>query len=133
MRPTSRWGMLALLSAVELMGMSLWFAATAVGPQLAQRWQLSSAQAAWLTAIVQLGFVAGTALAAVLNLADLIPARRYLAGAALLGAAANAALLRAPGFGAALACRLLIGFSLAGVYPAALKMVGTWVRGHPGL
>ena len=52
MRPTSRWGMLALLSAAELMGMSLWFAATAVGPQLAQRWQLSSAQAAWLTAIV---------------------------------------------------------------------------------
>jgi len=133
MRPTSRWGMLALLSTVELLGMSLWFAATAVGPQLAQRWHLSPPQAGWLTAIVQLGFVAGTAFAAVLNLADLIPAGRYLAGAALLGAAANAALLWAPGYGAALACRFLIGFFLAGVYPPGMKMVATWFRAYRGL
>jgi MFS family permease len=128
-----RWRMLALLSAAELLGMSLWFAATAVAPQLAFRWSLTPAQSAWLTAIVQLGFVAGTATAAVLNLADLIPARLYLAGAALLGAAANAALVWVPGLGAALACRFLIGFCLAGVYPPAMKMVATWFRTYRGL
>jgi MFS family permease len=124
---------LALLSVAELLGMSLWFAATAVSPQLAVRWHLSVAQAGWLTGIVQLGFVAGTAVAALLNLADLIPARGYFAGAALLGAAANAALVRAPGFEAALACRFLVGFSLAGVYPPAMKMVATWFRSLRGL
>ena len=128
-----RWRMLALLSLAELLGMSLWFAATAVAPQLAARWDLSAAQIGWFTAIVQLGFVAGTATAALLNLADIVPARGYFALAALLGAIANAALLRAPGFGAALACRFLIGFSLAGVYPPALKMVATWFRSYRGL
>ena len=128
-----RWRVLALLSLAELLGMSLWFAATAVGPQLAQRWQLSPSQSGWLTTVVQLGFVAGTATAALLNLADLIPARRYFAGAALLAAVANAALLRAPGPGTALACRFLSGFFLAGVYPPAMKMVATWFREQRGL
>ena len=128
-----RWRVLALLSAAELMGMSLWFAATAVAPQLAQRWHLSAAQTGWLTGIVPLGFVTGTALAAVLNLADLIPSRRYFATAALLGAAANAALIRAPGFEAALACRFLVGFFLAGVYPPGMKMIATWFRSYRGL
>ncbi len=128
-----RWRILVLLSAAELLAMSLWFAATAVAPQLAARWQLSAPQAGWLTTVVQLGFVAGTATAAVLNLADLIPARRYFAGAALLAAAANAALIRTPGLGAALVCRFLIGFFLAGVYPPAMKMVATWFRSYRGL
>ena len=128
----ARWRMLALLSAAELLGMSLWFAANAVAPQLAARWHLPPSQTGWLTAVVQLGFVTGTALVALLNLADLVPARRLFAGAAVLGAAANAALVWTPGVGAALACRFLIGFSLAGVYPPAMKMVATWFRTYRG-
>jgi MFS family permease len=124
--------MLALLSTAELLGMSLWFAANAVAPQLAARWQLSASETGWLTAIVQLGFVAGTAVAALLNLADLIPARRLFAGAALLAALANAGLTSIHGFGAALGCRFLIGFFLAGVYPPAMKMVATWFRSYRG-
>src|SRR5262245_52888410 len=90
------WRVLLLLSVAELLGMSLWFAATAAAPQLASRWRLSPTETGWLTAMVQLGFVAGTATAAFLNLADLIPARRYFAGSALLGAIANAGLVWAP-------------------------------------
>jgi len=82
---------------------------------------------------VQLGFVAGTALAAALNLADLIPSQRYFAGAAVLAAASNAALLATPGFETALACRFLVGFFLAGVYPPGMKMVATWFRAKRGL
>src|SRR2546428_7346523 len=68
---------LFLLSLAELMGMSPWFAASAVAPQFAARWGLSAAQSAGLTSSVQLGFVAGTATAALLNLADLFSARFY--------------------------------------------------------
>src|SRR5687767_8580700 len=69
---SSRWRMLALLATAELLGMSLWFAASAVSTSLASRWEMStSVGAAWLTTTVQLGFVAGTAVAAVLNLADI--------------------------------------------------------------
>lgn len=53
--------------------MSLWFAASAVAPQLGARWNLSTSEIGWLTAIVQLGFVIGTATSALLNLADIVP------------------------------------------------------------
>ncbi len=131
--PPGRWRLLALLSGAQLLGMALWFTASAVSPQLAALWGLSAAQAGWLTTMVQIGFVAGTAAAALLNLADLVPDRAYFTGAVLLGAAANAALLVAPGYEAALVLRFLTGFFLAGVYPPAMKMVATWFRSGRGL
>jgi MFS family permease len=125
--------MLALVAVAEVLGMSVWFAANAVAPQLAARWTLTQAETGWLTTVVQLGFVAGTALAAVLNLADLLPANRYFAISAMAAAGANAALLAAPGFRTALLCRLLTGVCLAGVYPPAMKMAATWFRSRRGL
>ncbi len=130
---TTRWRVLALLGIAELFGMSLWFAASAVTPQLRAIWGLSQGEAAWLTTIVQLGFVCGTAVAAILNLPDLIPAGRLFSASALLGAAANAAILAAPGYRSALALRFLTGFFLAGVYPPAMKMTATWFREQRGL
>jgi len=124
--------MLALVSAAELLGMSLWFTASAAAPQLRERWSLDLSQTAALTSAVQIGFVVGTAIAALLNLADLLPARRYFAACAAGGAAVNAALLAAPSFGAALGCRFLTGFFLAGVYPPAMKMVATWFQSRRG-
>lgn len=125
--------MLVLLSIAELLGMALWFSASAVSPQLAALWSLSPAQSAWLTTIVQLGFVAGTATSAVLNLADVVPARALFAMSAIIGSLANAALLAAPGYGAALVSRFFVGFALAGVYPPAMKMISTWFRSARGL
>jgi len=114
------------------MGMSLWFTASALSPELAAQWGLSEAQAGWLTTVVQLGFVAGTAVAAFLNLADIFPSRRYFCVSALLGAAVNALVLVAPGYGSALALRFFTGFFLAGVYPPAMKMIATWFRDARG-
>jgi len=112
--------------------MSAWFSASALGPQLRAAWSLDPAQVGWLTTIVQLGFVAGTAVAALLNLADIVPLRFYFAIAALAAAAANAALLLAGGFGPALVTRFGVGFFLAGVYPPAMKMIATWYKDGRG-
>lgn len=128
-----RWAILGLVSAALLLGMSGWFAATAVSAELAVRWDISSRQVTALTVLVQWGFVAGTAMAALLNLADVLPSRRFFAGSALLAAAANGALLAAPGFGVAAGSRFLTGFFLAGVYPPAMKMISTWFRSARGL
>jgi MFS family permease len=128
-----RWRMLALLSTALLLGMSQWFTASAVAPQLAQEWGLTTSQGAWLTTMVTFGFVAGTAAAALLNLADVISSRWYFAGSALLAAGANAALLGVGGFGSAVFTRFLTGFFLAGVYPPAMKMIATWFRSARGL
>jgi MFS family permease len=127
-----RWYILILLAMAELMGMSLWFTASAVSSQLQILWNLDSGQVGWLTTAVQVGFVVGTAAAAVLNFADIFPSRAYFAVAALLGAASNAALITVPGFEFALICRFFTGFFLAGVYPPAMKMIATWFRTSRG-
>ena len=128
-----RWRALGLLAVAELLGMSLWFAASAVSGPLGTRWSLDAAQTGWLTTIVQLGFVAGTAFSAMLNLADIIPSRRLFAASAFAGATVNASILVAPSFGTALGLRFLTGFFLAGVYPPAMKMIATWFRSQRGL
>jgi MFS family permease len=128
-----RWRTLILLSVAELLGMSLWFAASAVSSQLGQRWDLVPSQTGWLTTIVQLGFVAGTAFSAMLNLADVIPSRKLFAASAFAGALVNASILIAPTYAAALALRFFTGFCLAGVYPPAMKMISTWFKSQRGL
>lgn len=124
--------MLSLVGMAELLGMSVWLAASVVAPELRDRWDLTAAQAGWLTSAVQLGFVGGTLLAAVLNLADLLPVRWYFAAGAVGAAAANLALLVVPGFPLAVLSRLVTGFCLAAVYPPAMKMVATWYRSGRG-
>jgi len=125
--------MLALLALAECLGMSPWLLLGAVSDQLRLQWGLGSGDLAWLAALVQLGFVAGTLVSALLNLPDLLPSRAYFAGCAGLVALANALPLLRPGLQAALASRFLIGFFLAGVYPPAMKMISTWFRSGRGL
>jgi MFS family permease len=116
-----------------MLAMSVWFTASAVGPELQARWALSASEVGWLTTAVQLGFVIGTAAAALFNLADLFPSRFYFAGTALLAGGVNALLLLSPGYPGALTVRFLTGFFLAGVYPPAMKMISTWFREGRGL
>ena len=128
-----QWSTLGLLAFAELLAMSLWFAGTAVSPLLQARWSLDVVEVGWLTAIVQLGFVVGTAAAAVLNLADVVPSRYYVATSATLGALANVLVLIGDSYSTALFSRFLTGFFLAGVYPPAMKMAATWFRARRGL
>ena len=125
--------MLGLLAVAELLGMSVWFTATSVSEELGARWDLSPADTGWLASAVNLGFVAGTAVAAILNLADIVRSRVYFAVAATLAALANAGVLLAPGFAEATALRFATGALLAGVYPPAMKMAATWFRSARGL
>ena len=130
----ARWRALALIAVGELLGMSLWFSASAVSPALAREWSLSAAATQWLTLAVQLGFVAGTLTSAFGNLPDVFAPRRLVALSALLGAAANAGLaLAAKGAASAIALRFLTGFCLAGVYPPAMKIMASWFRRGRGL
>jgi MFS family permease len=128
-----RWAVLALLSGALFLGMSAWFTANAIAPELQARWAIDASQVGWLTGVVQLGFVAGTALAALLNLADVFPSNRYFACCAVLAAGANALLLIVPDYASALVTRFLTGLFLAGVYPPAMKMIATWFRSGRGL
>lgn len=118
--------MLGLIAATLVLAMGGWFAGGALAGELRNAWGLSAAQAASLTSSVQLGFVAGTLAAALLNLPDLVPGRWLVAASALLAALANVALLAWPTFAGAVTTRVLVGVFLAGVYPPAMKMASTW-------
>ena len=76
---------LAVLAASELCGMAPWFSASAVAPALSRVWRLDTAGGAWLTISVQLGFVVGALVSALLTLSDRWSARRLVAGSAWLG------------------------------------------------
>ena len=127
-----RWGALLLVSAAMLLSLTSWMTATAVGPELQVRWGLTSSQVGWLTTIVQLGFVVGTGVGAVLNLADTLSSRVYFSASALLAAVANAGLLIVPDYETGLLARFGTGFFLAGVYPPGMKMISTWFRSARG-
>src|SRR5580765_7835400 len=132
--PAGRWRALFLLAAAELLGMSLWFSASASVPAIQAEWSLSDSAAAWLTLAVQLGFVLGTLISALSNLPDVVNTRRLFAASALLAALSNAAFgLFAKGPALGIPLRFATGFFLAGVYPPGMKIMATWFRRGRGL
>ena len=128
----TRWWILVVVSLAEMLAISVWLVSSAIAKELAQDWNLHSWQTGALTTSVQLGFVAGTLLAALLNLADIWSNRFYFLGCAILAGFANAGLLWCNGFETALVSRFFVGFFLAGVYPPAMKMIATWFQASRG-
>jgi MFS family permease len=132
--PNRSWAALVLIALAQVGAMSTWFSVAAVGPSLANDWQLSAAQLALLTAAVQLGFVAGALTSAVTGVADVVPTRRVFAASALTAAVVNALLLLTGGdLRQAAILRFGLGFSLAGVYPTGMKLMTGWFRAGRGL
>lgn len=130
----SKWRTLLLLALAELLGMAVWFSASAVVPALTSAWDLNDAGRAWLTMSVQIGFVTGAFGSALLNLADRISARVLFAASALLAAVATVLIpLVATGLTLALTLRFLTGLFLAGVYPVGMKIMATWTKSDRGL
>jgi MFS family permease len=114
--------------------MGLWFSASAVVPSLIAQYNLTKVMQAALTSAVQAGFVAGCLVSALLGLADRLDPRRFIAVAALVGAAANALLLLVdPTTMAAPILRFVTGMAMAGVYPVGMKLASTWARRDMGL
>jgi MFS family permease len=131
--PASSRKTIYLLSLAELLGMSVWFSASAVVPALTGEWGLSSSGQAWLTMAVQLGFVVGALGSAVLNLADRIPGPRLLFVSSLAAALLTALVPSiSRGLDSTVLLRFLAGIALAGVYPVGMKIMATWTRENRG-
>jgi len=128
----SAWKMLTVVCLAQFLGMTLWFSATAVTPLLIDHFNIAPAHAAWLTMAVQAGFVAGTLLSAVSNIADILHARVLMFIGSIVGACANASVLIAPGGTAVIVLRFVTGMSLALVYPPAMKIAAGWFRDSRG-
>jgi MFS family permease len=123
---------LAWLSLAMFLGMTLWFSATAANAAIVAEFHLTTGQTAWLTMAVQGGFVIGTLVSALLNLPDVINARRLFAIGCVIAAASNAALIQAGGAPALIALRVATGGALAWVYPPGMKIAAGWFRERRG-
>lgn len=129
-----KWRTILLLSIAEMLGMAVWFSASAVVASLAQDWSLDDSGRAWLTMSVQAGFVIGALISALLNLSDIIPASRLMAACSFLAAFSTALIpVFAKGLPSALILRALTGIFLAGVYPVGMKIITTWTQRDRGL
>jgi MFS family permease len=106
----------------QFCGTSLWFTGNAVIPFLPEGHDIG-----WITSSVQLGFITGTLVFAVLGISDRFSPSLVFFASSLLGAAANLGLV-AEGISATalLTSRLLTGFFLAGVYPVGMKIAADW-------
>ena len=124
--------MLALVACAQFLGMTLWFSATAAGPAIAAEFQMTRSTSAWLTMAVQAGFVLGTLLSSVLNLADVLNPRRLFAAGCLGGAVANASIAFVSTPPTIIALRVLTGTALACVYPPGMKIAAGWFRDRRG-
>jgi MFS family permease len=126
-------GQLGILSIAIVLAMAPWFAATVVAEPMVRELSLPAWQVSWLTLAVQLGFVVGSLLSAVLLLSDQFSAQRLAAVASLIAAGATAALAWGSLTGwASIALRVLAGASLACVYPPGMKIAAGWTQRHRG-
>lgn len=131
---SGRAGSLALIALCQVAGLALWFSASAAVPGLIESGRLGARAASLLTTSVQLGFVAGTLISALLGLADRCDPRRLFAASACGGALANGLILLTEiGDTTSLGLRFLTGMALAGVYPVGMKMAAGWAERNMGL
>ncbi len=114
--------------------MALWFSASAVIPSLKAEYGLSATRASLFTSAVQVGFVAGAFVSAILGLADRIDPRRFFMISAITAVAANGVILMVePTSFTVIVLRFVTGACMAGVYPVGMKMAGSWAKGDLGL
>src|SRR5262245_17265911 len=115
-----------------LLGMTLWFSATAANEQIVRELELTPGETAWLTMAVQGGFVVGTLLSALLNLPDVINARRLFNLGCIAGGLANAGLVVSTGVVPLIVLRGITGAALACVYPPGMKVAAGWFEQRRG-
>jgi MFS transporter, DHA1 family, inner membrane transport protein len=118
---------LPAIVVAQFAGTSLWFAVNAVMPDLQREAGFAPTAVGWLTSVVQLGFIIGTLVFALLAIADRFSPRRVFLLCALAGAACTVAAALLPPQPLMLGMlRALTGFFLAGIYPVGMKIAASW-------
>lgn len=121
-------GLVALLCAAEILGMTSFGTFAALLPGFRAEWSLSNAEAGWVEGAFQAGYLTGVPL--LVTLTDRVDARRIYLGSMLLGAAASFGFaVLAEGLWSACLLRALAGIGLAGTYMPGLKLLSDRIEG----
>ncbi|AKD58396.1 MFS transporter [Spirosoma radiotolerans] len=115
-------GQLLVIIFAQFAGTSLWFAGNAVLPEL-QPWLKTTGLTSWITSSVQIGFITGTLVYALLAIPDRLRSTSVFLTSVILAALVNLVWLFFPiKAETILISRFLTGFFLAGVYPVGMKI-----------
>jgi len=118
---------LPVIVLAQFAGTSLWFAINAVMPDLQRQMGWPASDIGRLTSALQLGFIAGTLVFAILTIADKYSSRLVFLICSMAGALCTlGALLQVESFSALLFWRACTGFFLAGIYPVGMKIAAQW-------
>lgn len=117
----------------QFAGTSVWFAGNAILPALQSLYHFPDDMLSNITIAVQLGFITGTLLFALLTIADRFSPVKVFMLSAVLAAAFNCLVLFTDGnISWILLLRFLTGFFLAGVYPVGMKIAADWYAANLG-
>jgi MFS family permease len=123
------WWILPVIVLSQFAGGSLWFAGNAIIADLPHEWHIDAQAVGSITSAVQLGFIVGTFLFAVVALADRFSPRLIFFMCSLLGALTNIfVLVVVDRLSSLLAVRFMTGLFLAGIYPIGMKIAAGWYR-----
>ncbi len=108
---------------------SLWFAGNAIMPDIARQLQLAPAYLAHLTSAVQLGFISGTLVFAILSISDRFSPSKVFFACSIIAAVFNLAIcVEGVNSYMLLILRFLTGFFLAGIYPVGMKIASDYYQ-----
>ena len=126
--PARRAWILPAIVTAQFAGTCVWFAGNAVADNLRLELGLDSGAASRLISAIQLGFICGTLLFAVINLADRISPRFLFLICCLLAGTTNGGVVAMSdtGFSTILLLRFCTGVALAGIYPVGMKIAASW-------
>jgi MFS family permease len=118
---------LPLIVLSQFAGTSLWFVGNAILPDIQQQLNLGNSATGNITSVVQLGFIAGTLVFAILAIADRFSSSKVFFISSLLAATANLCILwLVKDVWGLMIFRFITGFFLAGIYPVGMKIAADW-------
>jgi MFS family permease len=108
---------------------SLWFAGNAIMPDIIREFQLDPGYLAHITSAVQLGFISGTLIFAVLSIPDRFSPSLIFLVSSVIAALFNIAIsVGGIHIVELMSFRFLTGFFLAGIYPVGMKIAADYYQ-----
>jgi len=113
----------------QFAGTSLWFAGNAIVADLRSAMNVGIADTGIVTSAIQLGFITGTLLFALLSISDRYSPRNLFLACSVLGAISNLFIyFIAYNLFSLLVLRFITGFFLTGIYPIGMKIASGYYK-----
>jgi len=117
----------------QFAGTSLWFAGNAIIADLQTAMNVGIDDTGIVTSAIQLGFITGTLLFALLSISDRYSPRKLFLICSILGAISNLLIyFIAYNLFSLLVLRFITGFFLTGIYPIGMKIASGWYKKNLG-